>query len=134
MNTEWHRQQAEESRELAEDQRQHTEKQRNVEENKRQMAEKHREAGEQLREVERIGDRLVAEYSTRALLARLGACPRINVFSLGIPGEPGSLYVQSDHAAATLSAADGHGQCPDGRTPGQGLLRVHMVPSHRIRP
>jgi hypothetical protein len=28
------------------------------------MAEKHREAGEQLREVERTGDRLVAEYST----------------------------------------------------------------------
>jgi hypothetical protein len=71
MNTERHRQHAEESRELVEDQRQHTEKQRNVEENKRQMAEKHREAGEQLREVERTGDRLVAEYSTRALLARL---------------------------------------------------------------
>jgi Transposase IS116/IS110/IS902 family len=65
---------------------------------------------------------------------RLGACPRINVFSLWSPGEPGSLCVQSDHAAETLSASDGHGQCPDGRPPGQGLLRVHRVPSHRMRP
>jgi hypothetical protein len=71
MNTEWKRQQAEDSRERAEDQREHTEKQRNVDENRRQMAEKQREAGEQLREVERTGDRLVAEYSTHALLARI---------------------------------------------------------------
>jgi hypothetical protein len=68
------------------------------------------------------------------ILATLGACPSINVFSLWIPGEPGSLCVQSDHAADTLSASDGHGQCPDGRPPGQGLLRVHRVPSPRMRP
>jgi hypothetical protein len=71
MHTEEQRQQAEGSRERAEDQRQLIEKQRNINENMRQMAEKHREAGEQVREAERTGDRLVVEYSTRALLARL---------------------------------------------------------------
>jgi len=64
----------------------------------------------------------------------LGACPRINVFSLWSLGEPGSLCVQRNHAAETLSASNGHGQCPDGRTFCQGPLRVHMVPSPRIRP
>jgi hypothetical protein len=58
----------------------------------------------------------------------------MNVFSLWSPGEPGSLCVQSDHAAATLSAAEGHGQCPDGRPPGPGLVRGHRGPSHRLRP
>jgi len=71
MNTEQQRQQAEDGRERAEDERQDTEKRRNVDENRRQMAEKQRQAGEQLREVERTGDRLVAEYSTRALLTRI---------------------------------------------------------------
>src|SRR5215471_3029439 len=64
----------------------------------------------------------------------LGACPRITVFSLLIPSEPGTMCVQSDHTTETLSASDGHGQGTDGRTPYQGPLRVHRVPSHRIRP
>jgi len=64
MNTEWQRQQAE-------DGRQNTEKERNVDENRRQMAEKQREVGEQLRTIERTGERLVVEYSTRSLLTRI---------------------------------------------------------------
>src|SRR5215467_14562357 len=50
----------------------------------------------------------------------LGACPRITVFSLLIPGAPGSLCVQSDHTADILSTADGHGSGPDSRTPCSG--------------
>lgn len=71
MNTEQQRQQAENRRESAERKRQDAEKQRNVSENMRQMAEKQREIGEQLREGERRGERLTAEYSTRALLERI---------------------------------------------------------------
>ena len=71
MNTEQQRQQAEVGRERAEDDRQQTENQRNIDENRRQRAEKRREAGEQLREIERTGEQLVGEYSTRAIVARI---------------------------------------------------------------
>ena len=71
MNTERHRQHAEDSRERAEDGRQHTEKQRDIDEHKRQMAEKQREVGELLRDTERAGEQLIIEYSTRALLTRI---------------------------------------------------------------
>jgi len=54
-----------------EQQRQQAEQERNVDENRRQVAEKQREVGEQLRGIERSGERLVVEYSTRSLLARI---------------------------------------------------------------
>ena len=74
MNMERQRQQAEDRRERAEDERQHIEKQRDIDEHKRQMSEKQREVGEQLRNTERVGERLIIEYSTRALLTRIEGC------------------------------------------------------------
>jgi hypothetical protein len=62
---------AEVERQICERNRAGAEKQREVNENKRQVGEKLREVGEQLRETERTGERLVVEYSTRALLTRI---------------------------------------------------------------
>jgi tetratricopeptide (TPR) repeat protein len=75
-----------------------------------------------------------AQRTSSQKYVALGACPRISVFSLWIPGESGSLCIQSDQTAETLSALDGHGQFTDGRTPCQGPLRVHRMRSPRIRP
>ena len=74
MNTEQQRQRAEHRRKNAESERQDAEKQRNIGESTRQAAEKHREIGEDLRTSERTGERLMAEYSTRALLTRIERC------------------------------------------------------------
>jgi hypothetical protein len=62
---------AEGERAVFERSRQDAEAQRNIMENKRQVTEKAREFGERLRETERLGERLVAEYSTRFLLERI---------------------------------------------------------------
>jgi len=71
MSTEQPTKQAEHKREEAERKRLTAAGQRLVSEEMRQIAEKQREAGEQLREVQRIGERLTAEYSIRALLERI---------------------------------------------------------------
>ena len=71
MNVERQRQQAEDSRERVEEERQKIEKQRHANEHRREVSEKPRETGEQLRGIARTGERLVVEYSTRALLTRI---------------------------------------------------------------
>ena len=71
MNTERHRQHAEDRRERAEDGREHTEKQRDIGEHKRQMAEKQREVGRAIAGYGTAGERLIIEYNTRALLTRI---------------------------------------------------------------
>jgi hypothetical protein len=63
---------AEVERQLCERNRAGAEKQREVNENKRQVGEQLREVEEQLRETEGTGERLVVEYSTRALLTQIG--------------------------------------------------------------
>jgi len=52
-------------------QRQRLEDERQDNENKRQVAEKEREVGELLRQAEHVGERLVVEYSTRALVTHI---------------------------------------------------------------